>query len=89
MGEIEGGDHPHTRRHLRTIAADSGAAHVPGHLDGGQTAAQINARSKTFRIVGPQVKELACGDVGAGGMADVADVVAAVEGLLARPTAAA
>ena len=78
-------DHPHTRRHLRAIAADAGAAHVPGHLDDAATLAQINSRSKTFRIVGPQVKELACGDVGAGGMADVTDVVAAVEELLARP----
>jgi phosphopantothenoylcysteine decarboxylase len=78
-------EHPHTRRHLRTIAADAGAGHVPGHLDEAATLAQINARSQTFRIVTPQVKELACGDVGAGGMADVTAVVAAVDELLARP----
>jgi phosphopantothenoylcysteine decarboxylase len=78
-------DHPHTRRHLRALAADAGAGHVPGHLDDDATLAQINARSRTFRVVGPQVKELACGDVGAGGMADVSAIMAAVNELLARP----
>jgi phosphopantothenoylcysteine decarboxylase len=76
-------DHPMTRRHLRAVAADAGAGHVPGHLDDEATLAQINSRSRTFRIVAPQVKELACGDVGAGAMADVPDLVAAVEELLA------
>ena len=78
-------EHPLTRRHLRALAADAGAGHVPGHLDDGATRAQINARSKTFRIVGPQVKALACGDVGDGAMADVADLVAAVRELVAGP----
>jgi phosphopantothenoylcysteine decarboxylase len=76
-------DHPHTRRHLRALAADAGAAHVPGHLDHQATLAQINARSRTFRVVGPAVKALACGDVGDGAMADVPDLVAAVTELLA------
>ena len=43
--------HPFTRRHLRAIAADVGAAHIPGHLDDEQLIAQINDRSKTLRIV--------------------------------------
>ncbi|HJZ89628.1 MAG TPA: flavoprotein [Gemmataceae bacterium] len=76
-------EHPMTRRHLRAIAADAGAGHVPGHLDDEATLAQINSRSRTFRIVAPQVKELACGDVGTGAMADVPGLVAAVEELLA------
>ena len=63
-------EHPLTRRHLRALAADAGAGHVPGHLDD-VALAQINARSPRFRIVGPQVKALACGDVGDGAMADV------------------
>jgi phosphopantothenoylcysteine decarboxylase len=82
-------DHPLTRRHLRALAADAGAGHVPGHLDGAATLAQINARSRTFRIVGPQVKVLACGDLGDGAMADVADIVAAAGELLARSIAPA
>jgi phosphopantothenoylcysteine decarboxylase len=81
--------HPHTRRHLRAIAADAGAAHVPAHLDDAATLAQINARSKSFRIVSPQVKELACGDVGEGAMADVTAIVDVVQELLARPEPAA
>jgi phosphopantothenoylcysteine decarboxylase len=76
--------HPLTRRHLRALAADFGAGHVPGHLDDAATMAQINARSRTFRVIGPQVKELACGDVGTGGMADLPELVAAVDELL-RP----
>jgi phosphopantothenoylcysteine decarboxylase len=76
-------DHPLTRRHFRALAADAGAGHVPGHLDDVATLDQINARSKTFRIIGPQVKLLACGDVGDGAMADVPDIVAGVADLLA------
>jgi phosphopantothenoylcysteine decarboxylase len=82
-------NHPHTRRHLRALAADAGAAHFPGHLDDAATLAQINARCRTLRIVGPQVKELACGDVGDGGMADVTDLVLAVAELLAPPALSA
>ena len=75
--------HPFTRRHLRAIAADCGASHIPGHLDDEQLIAQINDRSRTLRIVPPVVKQLACGDVGIGGLADVADIVAAVNACLA------
>jgi len=82
-------EHPMTRRHLRALAADAGGAHVPGHLDDVATVAQINARCKTFRIAGPQVKELACGDVGPGGMAEVPDLVAAVDEMLAPSPRAA
>jgi phosphopantothenoylcysteine decarboxylase len=70
--------HPFTRRHLRAIGADFGAAHVPGHLADDLLVAQINDRAKNFRIVPPVVKELACGDTGVGAMAEVADIVAAV-----------
>jgi phosphopantothenoylcysteine decarboxylase len=76
-------EHAMTRRQLRSLAVDAGVAHVPGHLDDVETINQINARSRTFRIVGPQVKQLACGDVGNGGMADVAELIAAVADLLA------
>lgn len=76
--------HPFTRRHLRAIAADFGAAHVPGHLEDGPLIAQINDRSRSLRIVPPVTKELACGDVGVGGLADVADIVAAVNHVLTR-----
>jgi phosphopantothenoylcysteine decarboxylase len=72
-------EHSFTRRHLKAIAADFGASHIPGHLDDLQMIAQINDRSKTLRIVPPLVKQLACGDVGAGGLAEVSDIVSAIQ----------
>ena len=74
-------DHPFTRKHLRAVGADFGASHVPGHLDGVPLIAQINDRAKGLRVVGPTTKELACGDVGIGAMAEVPDVLAAVQGM--------
>ena len=75
--------HPFTRRHLRALGADAGAGHVPAHLDEARTIAMINDRSRTLRVVPPQEKQLACGDVGVGGVAEVADIVAAVGAMLA------
>jgi phosphopantothenoylcysteine decarboxylase len=69
---------PFTRRHLKAIAADAGAAHIPMHLDDHQLIAQINDRSKTLRIVPPIVKTLACGDTGIGALADLSEIVEAV-----------
>ena len=77
-------EHPFTRRHLRAVAADMGAAHIPGHLDDAQLIAQINDRSKTLRVVAPVEKRLACGDVGVGGLAEVAEIAAAAREMLAR-----
>lgn len=81
-------EHPFTKRHLRSLAADAGAGHIPGHLTDSQLIAQINDRSKTLRIVPPVEKELACGDVGVGGLAEVADIAAAVREMAARIPAA-
>jgi phosphopantothenoylcysteine decarboxylase len=81
-------EHPFTRRHLRAVAADWGAGHIPAHLDDVQLIAQINDRSRTLRVVPPVTKQLACGDVGVGGLADVGDIVAAVNEVLARAAAA-
>lgn len=76
-------DHPFTRRHLRAVAADWGAGHVPGHLDAPDLIAQINARARGLRVVPPVEKRLACGDVGVGGLAEVAAITAAARDLLA------
>ena len=70
-------DHPFTRRHLRSLGADFGAGHVPGHLAAPELITQINARAKGLVIVPPVEKVLACGDTGVGAMANVEDVVAA------------
>jgi phosphopantothenoylcysteine decarboxylase len=79
---------PFTRRHLRALAADLGAGHVPGHLSDELLIQQINDRSPTLRIVGPITKTLACGDTGVGAMAEVPDLTAAVQAMLARAQAA-
>jgi phosphopantothenoylcysteine decarboxylase len=70
--------HPFTRRHLRSLAADFGGAHIPGHFDEDQLIAQMNDRCRGLRVVPPVSKVLACGDEGVGAMAAVADIVAAV-----------
>lgn len=77
-----------TRKHLRAIAADHGAGHIPGHLDESQLIAAINERSRTLHVVAPISKELACGDVGVGAMAEVPTIAAAVQAVLTRTAAA-
>jgi len=71
-------EHPFTKKHLRAVAADFGAGHIPGHLADEDLLFQINDRAKGLRIVGPIGKRLACGDVGVGAMAEVPEVIAAV-----------
>lgn len=80
--------HPFTRRHLRSLAADAGAGHIPAHLADDALIQQINDRSPTLRVVGPITKALACGDTGVGAMAEVPDIVSAVQAVLARAQAA-
>jgi phosphopantothenoylcysteine decarboxylase len=80
--------HPFTRRHLRSIAADAGAGHIPAHLADDALIQQINDRSPTLRVASPVTKQLACGDTGIGAMAEVSDVVAAAQAMLARAQAA-
>lgn len=80
-------DHPFTRKHLRAVAVDFGAGHVPGHLEGEALIAQINDRAKGLCIVGPVTKALACGDVGIGAMAAVEEIGTAVTSMLeAQPS---
>jgi phosphopantothenoylcysteine decarboxylase len=74
--------HPLTKRHLRQLAVDAGAAHLPSHLDEAATVDTINERSPTLRVVLPQTKELACGDVGPGAMAAVGAIVTVVSRML-------
>jgi len=76
--------HPFTKRHLRAIGADCGASHVPGHLDDAALIAQINDRSRTLKIVSPIEKQLACGDVGIGAMAEVPEIALALRDMLER-----
>ncbi len=67
--------HPFTKKHLRSLGADFGAAHIPGHFDEEILIRQINDRAKNLKIVPPISKLLACGDLGVGAMAEVDTVV--------------
>ncbi len=77
-------EHPFTKKHLRAVAADFGAGHIPGHLADDDLIRQINDRAKGLHIVGPITKRLACGDVGVGAMAEVPEVIAAIGLRLAK-----
>lgn len=75
-------EHPLTGRHLRQLAADSGAGTIPPETDLDGVMAGINRTCPRLRVVPPVSKRLACGDVGVGGLAEVDDIVAMTEGLL-------
>jgi phosphopantothenoylcysteine decarboxylase len=74
--------HPLTGRHLRQLAADCGGGDVPAGLGLDGVVAWVNERCPHLRVVGPQSKRLACGDVGEGAMADVAEIVSEIGRLI-------
>jgi phosphopantothenoylcysteine decarboxylase len=78
--------HPLTGRHLRQLAADAGAGVVPAELDLEGVLRHLNAGCPRLRVVPPQVKQLADGDFGVGGLAPLPDIVTAVAVMLERAT---
>jgi phosphopantothenoylcysteine decarboxylase len=77
-------EHPLTGRHLRQLAADAGVGAVPADLDLTAVLRHINDSCPRLRVVPPQVKLLADGDFGAGGLAALDDIVNSVATML-RP----
>lgn len=75
-------DHPATRRQLSQLAADYGLA-SPTDADSETIIAATHGQVSRLTIVAPQVKQLACGDIGLGAMAEVDVIVAAVQQRLA------
>jgi phosphopantothenoylcysteine decarboxylase len=74
---------PVTVRHLRMLADDEG---YPRSLSDWEPALEwINSACPRLRIVPPQVKKLACEDVGVGALASVEQIVAVCASLLAPP----
>jgi phosphopantothenoylcysteine decarboxylase len=71
-------EHPLTIRHFRQLAEDYGAGPVEVGLDLDGVLAWINGHGGTLRVVPPQSKRLACGDVGMGALAELSEIVAAV-----------
>ena len=75
--------HPLTGRHLRQLCADAGGGDAPAEFDQDEVMGWINERCPQLRVVAPQTKRLACGDVGVGALAELEEIVAAVRALLA------
>ena len=73
--------HPTTRRHLRQLALDAGIGELSADLDELAIVRAIDEKGSRLRIVPPQEKQLACGDVGLGAMAEVEEIVEVVAGL--------
>jgi phosphopantothenoylcysteine decarboxylase len=71
-------EHPLTRRHLLQLGGDLAGATPPAASSAEEAIAWIHSAAPRLRVVGPQSKKLACGDVGMGGIAEVADIAAAV-----------
>ncbi len=73
--------HPATGRHLRQIASDMGAMPPPElALDG--LLEWINCHCPRLRIIAPEDRRLACGDVGVGAMAALDTIADVVQSLL-------
>lgn len=70
--------HALTRRHLRQLALDAGAADLSPDLDESAVIDAINRLDLPLRVMPPQTKQLACGDTGVGAMADLPDIVGEV-----------
>lgn len=75
--------HPLTARHLRQLCLDHGGGEVPLGLPLDAVIAWINQHCPRLRLVPPVAKELACGDVGVGGLADRPTIADTLERLLA------
>jgi phosphopantothenoylcysteine decarboxylase len=71
-------DHPLTAQHFRQLAAANAPIAPPPNLDRDAMLDWINRTCPKLRIVLPQSKRLACGDIGMGALADLDDIVAAV-----------
>ncbi len=77
-------EHPLTGQHLRQLANSAGPSPIPGDLEMDQLLDRINRSCPKLRIVVPQSKRLACGDIGLGAMAELDDILTAVQGLLGK-----
>jgi phosphopantothenoylcysteine decarboxylase len=79
--------HPATARHLIQIAEDAGLSGLTRVLTAEDVVAEVNARSAAIRVVAPESRQLACGDVGVGALATPDRIVAVVDEQLRRDTA--
>jgi phosphopantothenoylcysteine decarboxylase len=79
-------EHPLTGRHFRQLATDAGAGELAAALDLNGILQHLNASCPRLRVVPPQVKLLADGDFGMGGLAPLEEILETVASLLAKGT---
>lgn len=77
-------EHRTTVRHLRQVAADAGGDFIGDTLALEDVLSMMNHTCPDLRIVPPQSKKLACGDVGVGAMAEVEQIVEVIGSLVSR-----
>ena len=71
-------DHPLTARHLRQLAADAAKEPIPDSLSLDDLILWLNGHCPGLRVVPPESKRLACGDLGMGALAALESIVAAI-----------
>jgi phosphopantothenoylcysteine decarboxylase len=76
---------PVTRRQLAQILADRGDGRAPDGWTLAEADAVFARHAPGIVLVPPLSKRLACGDIGAGAMAEVAAIAEVVRGVLATP----
>ncbi len=69
--------HPATARHLRQLASDAGQL-PPSDLTLDELPDWINLHCHSLKVVAPESRLLACGDVGVGAMASLQRIVAMI-----------
>src|SRR5438270_579499 len=69
---------PLTTRHLRQLAEAAGASPPPKAQTPEEVMDWINARCPRLRVVAPESRRLACGDIGVGALAGLEQITAAV-----------
>jgi phosphopantothenoylcysteine decarboxylase len=74
-------EHPLTRRHIREVAVAAAGGRAPPDVDIDSLIAWINQNCPKLRILAPQSKRLACGDVGVGAMVELAQILDVVVAL--------
>lgn len=65
-------EHPLTQKHLDTMKGFWSS--IPNDSNDNESSSMMRNGCQTF-VVNPQVKLLACGDLGTGAMADIDDIV--------------
>jgi phosphopantothenoylcysteine decarboxylase len=68
-------EHPATARHLRQLAADALPDAEPAGVEPAVLPDWINAHCPKLRVIPPQIKRLACDDVGMGAMGSLDSIM--------------